>query len=422
MTAKNPESLLKAALEYARLGLSVFPLFGNAGGRCACGKDDCNSPCKHPYGKFAPKGVYSATTDPRIIRGWFGNGEIINIAIATGRISGIVVLDVDGADGQQSLQAFTDKCGQLPVTTTVSTGKGHHYYFKHPGFDVKNSVGTLAAGLDIRSDRGYVVAPGSIHISGKEYKLITGFDVPFAPMPDWLCKAYFTEETEEREETEETEDCEDGEESEDSEAIIASLSSASSVKVIDFESLDVKAKNYVNTAIKCTLPNKKGYRNTLIFQFGRWLQGYPDFEKRGPGDFKPLVRIWYSRALPNIGTVIFDVTWADFCYGWSRVKWPKGSGALKIAVQRAVDMENRHTAENAYESPEIKLLVRLCFELQKLQGAEPFWLSWNDAAWILGVTSPTAGSYLAMLEIDRIIKLVKTNTATKSRRYKFIAS
>ena len=56
------------------------------------------------------------------------------VGIVTGPVSGIVVVDVDGAEGEASLAAL----GELPPTPTVRTGKGRHLYFKHPGFPVRN--------------------------------------------------------------------------------------------------------------------------------------------------------------------------------------------------------------------------------------------------------------------------------------------
>ena len=135
------------------------------------------------------------------------------------------------------------------------------------------------------------------------------FDVPFAPLPDWITRPDFTEEREDSEEIEEREDIED------SEAIRL---------VVVVENIDDEIKKYINTAIKCTLPGKEGYRNFLIFQFCRWLKGNPDFEKLTAGQLKPLVKMWYEQALSTIGTKVFDETWADFCYGWKKVKYPKG--------------------------------------------------------------------------------------------------
>jgi hypothetical protein len=68
------------------------------------------------------------------------------------------------------------------------TGKGAHYYFQHPGFEARNFVKKLP-GLDFRGDGGYVLAPPSIHPSGRRYRwadCLSLKDVPLAPCPDWL--------------------------------------------------------------------------------------------------------------------------------------------------------------------------------------------------------------------------------------------
>jgi|GEM_PF-3001431 len=96
-----------------------------------------------------------------------------NIGIQTGKVSGIVVLDVDRPDAVLELPEA------LPVTPFVKTGKGLHYYFKYQE-GIKNSVGKIAKGVDVRSDNGYVVAPPSIHPNtGKPYEWI---------VPPWECE------------------------------------------------------------------------------------------------------------------------------------------------------------------------------------------------------------------------------------------
>lgn len=105
-----------------------------------------------------------------------------NVGIVTGRISKIVVLDLDNEEAI----AEAKRLG-LPHTPTVRTGKGLHAYFRHPGsFDVSNATGILP-GADIRGDGGYVVGPGSVHANGKVYTwaLPPGL-YDFAPLPEWL--------------------------------------------------------------------------------------------------------------------------------------------------------------------------------------------------------------------------------------------
>jgi len=289
----------------------------------------------------------------------------------------------------------------LPI---VQTARGMHVYFRQKQLE---GIKKLSAG-ELRCSRCYCLLPPSLHPEGSTYQWLKP---PNGELPELSPKDF--DMTDFTEEADETDDIEDREDSEDIEVIRKGG--------VVVEKLDFKIQNYVNTAIKCTLPGKRGYRNFLIFQFCRWLKGCSEFEKCQAGQLKPLVRLWHEKALPRIGTKPFDDTWADFCYGWTKVKYPKGNGALKTATQNALNAKNTLAAEELYETPEAKLLVRLCYELQALQKTEPFWLSENDGALIFGVTRPTIGKWLSMLEADSVIKKTGEHTATKAARYKFIA-
>ena len=78
----------------------------------------------------------------------------------------------------------------MPLTWRVLTGGGgEHVYFAAGGIEIRNSAGRLGPGLDIRGVGGYVVAPPSLHISGRRYAWSVDHhpdDVQLAPMPDWL--------------------------------------------------------------------------------------------------------------------------------------------------------------------------------------------------------------------------------------------
>lgn len=92
------------------------------------------------------------------------------MGIVTGRISGLLVLDIDGPVGEESLGNL-----ELPPTVIVETGGGGwHHYFKYPeGGNVGNKT-ELFHKVDIRGNGGYVVAPPSKHISGKQYRWAQG--------------------------------------------------------------------------------------------------------------------------------------------------------------------------------------------------------------------------------------------------------
>ena len=128
--------------------------------------------------------------DEATIKKWLSRWPDANLAIITGRISGVVVLDADGSAAKATLASM----GGVPATWTVRTPNGHHYYFRYPRYlrrargRIKNFVKKLP-GLDLRADGGYVIAPGSAHPSGDVYTWEPGLspnDVPLADPPDWL--------------------------------------------------------------------------------------------------------------------------------------------------------------------------------------------------------------------------------------------
>ena len=159
-------ALLEAGLHYASLGLHVLPLYNVlAGGGSGCGRPSCHSAGKHPRTK---RGCKDASANSSQIEAWWSKWPGANIGIATGAISGIVVVDIDGAEGRATLQTLIDAHGLFP-TPVVRTARGWHLFFKLPqsGIAIPCSAGN---GLDIRGDGGYVVAPPSIHISGHVYR------------------------------------------------------------------------------------------------------------------------------------------------------------------------------------------------------------------------------------------------------------
>lgn len=135
-------------------------------------------------------GLHDATTDERKIATMWADPQH-NVAIATGAESGLVVLDVDGDEGEASLAQFEAQHGLLPLTAAARTGRGRHLYFAHPGAPVRNSAGRLGPGLDVRADGGYVVAPPSVHPSGRVYAWLEGQrpdQTAPAPLPAWLAE------------------------------------------------------------------------------------------------------------------------------------------------------------------------------------------------------------------------------------------
>ena len=142
-----------AALKLAARGLRVFPVRAD----------------KKPA---IADNLRLAAVDDIIIGRWWSATDW-NIGIACGSASGIWVLDVDGEEGEHTLRRLEAQHGALPPTVESITGGGRHLFWRWPtGVEIRNSqVRADIPGLDIRGDGGYVLAPPSIHPSGRRYCL-----------------------------------------------------------------------------------------------------------------------------------------------------------------------------------------------------------------------------------------------------------
>jgi putative DNA primase/helicase len=162
---------LEAALIYASRGWHVFPLQWIEDGHCTCRDAECGSPGKHPLTTLVPHGHNQATIDDTIIGRWWSRFPKANVGIRTGAVSKLIVLDIDSdKGGDRSFVKLQSRIGRLTTPWRVATGSGGmHLYLGHPddGRSFKSSVGKLGAGLDVRADGGYVVAPPSRNLKGK---------------------------------------------------------------------------------------------------------------------------------------------------------------------------------------------------------------------------------------------------------------
>lgn len=145
------------ALRYADLGFAVFPL---------------RSKDKRPA---TEKGFKAATTNKQQISDWWDKHPDSNIGIATGAVSGgLVVIDLDidkdkGLNGYETLKRWQQEHGDLPDTWQSITGRGGYHLFYQDSAIHKIRAG-LYEGVDIRADGGYIVAPPSVHPNGNRYE------------------------------------------------------------------------------------------------------------------------------------------------------------------------------------------------------------------------------------------------------------
>ena len=183
----NGKTSVEAALAYAEAGFPVFALHTPLKtGRCSCGNPRCTSIGKHPR---TANGVKDATTDPETIKQMWNNFPNANLGIACGESAGICVVDVDPIHGgNESLALLEEQYGALPETLRARTGSGgQHVFFTYPGDGFKNcNRGEIGAGIDFKTEGGYVVAAPSRHASGNRYEWICADIDKLADLPEYI--------------------------------------------------------------------------------------------------------------------------------------------------------------------------------------------------------------------------------------------
>ena len=111
-----------------------------------------------------------------------GSWSWSGVGIVTGDVSGVLVLDVYGAEGEGEL-----KKRRHPITPMVRTASGGlHLYFRHPDADIRTGI-RVAPGLDVKASGGYVVAPPSLGANNRPYEwIVSPEEVELADPPPWL--------------------------------------------------------------------------------------------------------------------------------------------------------------------------------------------------------------------------------------------
>lgn len=188
--------MLEHALAYAARGWPVFP---------------CHPENKRPLvgGDIDPAtgfeipntgGLKKATTDVAQIRAWWGRWPRAMVGIPTGAAIGANVIDLDLGDpqlisGKEYLERLIAHVGGIPHTAIAETASGglHIYLATDLARPVRNGARVVpalsiapaaeanggkakGAGIDLRGEGGYVIAPPSIRADGRAYSWLQPID------------------------------------------------------------------------------------------------------------------------------------------------------------------------------------------------------------------------------------------------------
>ncbi len=135
-------------------------------------------------------GFYAATTDPARITEMLSLHRRGMLAVRTGAVSGLAVVDVDietfdgllpaADDPGYVTMSGLDRERLLPGTLMQSTGSGGlHFLYAHPGGYLMSGAGKYGPGVDSKADGGYIVVAPAVSRSGPyEWAGDGGFDHP----------------------------------------------------------------------------------------------------------------------------------------------------------------------------------------------------------------------------------------------------
>jgi len=148
------ENFFASACTYLTRGWSVIPVYGASDPTQAKVAAVRWSAYKH-----------SRCTDADVYQ-WCVERGYGGLAVVTGRISSLAVLDFDD---RARFDEFQQEYSDLAETYTVETRRGVHLYFKI--FSSVQVESRKVAGVDLQFDGRYVVAPPTV-IDGHQYRVI----------------------------------------------------------------------------------------------------------------------------------------------------------------------------------------------------------------------------------------------------------
>ncbi|MCA9289391.1 MAG: bifunctional DNA primase/polymerase [Phycisphaerales bacterium] len=386
---------MASALEYAGLGWRVIPchhpMREDGVCRCSCRKaEQCSAAGKHPRLAGWPA---SATIDEVTIRRWWSQWPKAGVGIVTGAASGLVVIDVDPRhDGDSSLDALQREHGRLPETVeSLTGGGGRHLLYQHPGGFVR-SVNGVRPGIDAKADGGFIVAPPSLHESGRLYGWELSSmprELALAELPEpWLAQVLRWT----------------GQGTETTEGRPSALS--------DFSVPSVPLPPWVSPELRdrldATLPTTAGTRNARTMNLARLLKLHPDAAGRPTSEYRDVVRWWYaqSKARTTIDAT-FDDQWDNFLRAFEVARVPIGVDLFASALTQTRAGPFPARAVEAYDDPSRHRLAAACQWLQAWAGDGDFSLSVAQVERAFGLRKRVAWEWLKALERDGLLVRTK---------------
>lgn len=160
--------MLEWALKYAKNGWSILPT-----------KPRAKAPIMSTWKQYEKQ-----RADNEMLKTWFMQLQNVGIGLVTGKISNVIVLDVESWC-PTPIETILE---QYPTGLVSKSGRGgHHLYYQYPNGrgTISNRVG-IFGGADLRADGGFIVLPPTLHESGNRYEWVE-YGIP-GKFPDALLR------------------------------------------------------------------------------------------------------------------------------------------------------------------------------------------------------------------------------------------
>lgn len=160
-----------------------------------------------------------------------------------------------------------------------------------------------------------------------------------------------------------------------------------------------------------------------VFKLCRALKGFEKSTgtKLGQSDLSCAFSYWWN--FPGSRADLDDnLTYEEnlllFHEAFKVARTALGENVIETAV-RNINYKKLPPEANKYSSPRLKRLVHLCFELQMLNGKDPFFLGSRDAGKVISCAHIHAAGFLKGLVNDGILILVSVGHRGRASRYRF---
>ena len=361
-----------AALDYRERGFSVFPL-----------------PFRKKSGRIKWKQFQSEHATEQQIRDWFKTNR--NIAIVAGNISQLVVRDFDDVEKyRQWKNNHPELAAKAP---TVATASGFHVYVTMDPIP-RLRVSGVGSG-ELRGTGAYVVAPPSIHPSGKQYSWTIPLSnqlpkVTFADLDLEHFSSNFTEEDRRR-----TED--------------DRLQKPWKRREREKDELG----RDIQRAIEASIPCEIGQRERKLFELARRLKA---FDEQSIDAQLIIFESWWKLSCSIVGTKSYEVSMNAFLRCVSNAT-TQLDDIIGVCIERAKakPMPKWSTRFNS----QCQLLAAICRELQDVNGSEPFFLSCRSAGDAIGVSHTLANTYLQLFVRLKQLTIVKLGSVGGRRATRY---